>query len=187
MGYSLCFLGVHGKVSHLILEELNLRRTGEREEIPESQLTGVELPSGCYVIILHEGTELLHDAVLSQMSLECDCVGCFVDEQAMFSSAVGWKNGRKVWLASHDAKKGRDHLQLRGEFPSLFGPILERGKALQKPDGPDHYFKIPVELARELTGFSYDEDIKGLGKDAYEVLARSTSQQKPKAARPFGG
>jgi hypothetical protein len=184
MGHSLCFLAVRGKVSHLILSELNLRRTGEREKIPESRITGVELPSGCYVVIMQQETELLHDAVLSQMSLECECVACFVDEHAMVSSSVGWKNGRKMWTATHDAQQGRDHLKLRGEFPSLFGPILENGKAKQKADGPDYLFDVPIALARELSGFSYDKEIPGLNGEPYEVL--TAGQQKSLLSRVLG-
>lgn len=187
MSYSLSFLAVRGKVTHLILEELHLRRTGEREAVAKAMITGVELPTGCYVITAHQNTELMHDAMLAQLSLECECYACFVDEQMKVTSAVGWKNGKKVWTALHDGGKGSDHLQLRGEFPSLFGPILEGGKALQKSGAASALFNVPVELVAALTGYRYDRAIPGLGTDAFEVLTRAQSKEKSVISRVLGG
>jgi hypothetical protein len=169
MHYSLCWLAVRGKVSHMILDELKLRRTGDSLPQP-SAIAGVELKSGWYIVAMDQETELLHDMLLSEMSLECECIACFIDDSSSVSSAVGWKNSKKGWSALHDGQKGEDHLILRGEFPGLFGPILEQRKALQKTEGGRHILSVPIELAFQLTGYRHD---RGSEYGPYEVLQRA--------------
>lgn len=155
MPYSLSWLAVRGKVTDLILEELNLRRTGATESAPRT-IAGVETGSGWYVVIRNQDTELIQNAVLAEMSLECECVACFVEDASMVSSAVGWKHGKKIWFALHDGQEGPEHLSLRGEFPALFGPILDNARAQQKSESGKHLFEAPIILAQQLTGFRHD-------------------------------
>jgi len=51
MGYSLSWLAVRGKPPEVVQGELGFRPTGEREEIPEADLSGVELPNSWYLIV----------------------------------------------------------------------------------------------------------------------------------------
>lgn len=170
MIYSLCWLAVHGKVTDMILDELQLRRTGEREKIP-SKLAGADLPTGWYVIVKDQDVELMRDTLLKEVSLQCECVACFIEDASRTTSAVGWKNGRKVWSALHDGQQGKEHLLLRGEFPSLFGPILEGFRAKQKANpGADFIFEIPLELARELSGYRHDRPVVSKEAQPFEIL-----------------
>ena len=169
MAYSLCWLAVHGKVTDMILDELQLRRTGEREK-SATKLAGAELPTGWYVVVKDQDVELMRDHLLKEISLQCECVACFVEDRSHTASAVGWKNGRKVWSALHDGQQGKEHLTLRGEFPALFGPILEGFKAKQKASGGDFYFDIPIELAREITGYRHDLPVVSKESEPFEIL-----------------
>ena len=48
-------------------------------------------------------------------------------------------------------------------------------------EGPevDHVFDVPVEVAKELTGFRYDQDIDGIDHGAFEVLERVHNGASP--------
>src|SRR6185436_2074309 len=96
MSDSLCWLAVRGKVTDLILQELQLKRTGARQDKP-SAIAGLDVPPTWYIVIMKQETELLRNEILSEMSLECECVACFVEDASKVSSAVGWKHGKKIW------------------------------------------------------------------------------------------
>ena len=51
MGFSFSLVAVRGIVRESVLGLLGLRGTGAFEEVPESDITGVALPSGWYLII----------------------------------------------------------------------------------------------------------------------------------------
>jgi hypothetical protein len=51
MGFSLSWAAVRGGTPQAVQEALSLRGTGTREEIPESDIAGTELPGGWYMIV----------------------------------------------------------------------------------------------------------------------------------------
>jgi len=177
---------------------LGFRGTGVREEIPESPLVGATLPRGWYVVVVDRGESLLKDELLRRLSAGCEAVGCFLEEHVMYSAAVGWANGCKVWSVTHDSAKARAHLQLEGDPPPALSAIRARLDTKQDAAGGDtadvdYVFDIPVELAKAVTGFRHDEDVEGTEAPLFEVLVSdataesSAKQQRSWWRRLLGG
>jgi len=105
----------------------------------------------------------------------------------MASNASCWKNGSLVWSVEHDSNKGIKHLSTKGNLPDSFQAIRTRHFEEQDSDknryktadgetSADYIFDIPIEQAKELTGFRHDEE-SGAEGDAFEELV-STGQNK---------
>ena len=176
MGYSLSWLAVRGKSPEAVQGELGFRPTGEREEIPEADLSGVELPNGWYLIVSNRSEQVASDAAMQRLSISGgELVTCFVEEHVMFSSATGWKDGRKCWSVIHNAQERCDHLDTQGNLPSTFSSILAQLKTKQQDADAnkrrvDFLFDVPVELARSLVGYRHDKDVPGLSGAVFGLL-----------------
>ena len=76
----------------------------------------------------------------------------------MVSRASCWKNCEQIWKVTHDAQQDDAHLGVEGEPPAEFSAIRDCLTKKQEEDGgADFIFNIPVDLAHEVTGYSYDE------------------------------
>ena len=76
----------------------------------------------------------------------------------MVSRAAGWKDGGQIWSVTHDTQEGDGHLDVEGEPPAGFAAIRDRLTRQQKEDGGAGFiFNIPVDLAKEITGYSHEE------------------------------
>jgi len=165
---------VKGKLPQAVRDELSFRMTDEREEIPESELTAVEMPNGWYLIVSNHTEQVVSDAAMRSLSSTgCELVTCFVEEHVMVSRATGWKDGQLRWSVTHDTQKDPMHLDVQGEPPPQFAAIRDRNFAEQAAADRDvdWLFDIPVETARSVTGYRHDEDVPGLSGDVFEVLA----------------
>src|SRR2546430_2051623 len=184
MGVSLSWLAVKGGTRELVLGALGLRGTGTCEEIPESDITGVELPTGWYLIVANRGyPPFMEENTLTRLSATAEVVTCFVEEHVMCSSADRWQNGHQMWSVLHDAQRGIGHLEQKGDFPPTFASICARLRSEQQAAGGekadvDHIFHIPVELAEALTGWRHDRRISGLGVNAFELLVMTAAMPK---------
>ena len=181
MGFSMSWAAVRGGTPQAVHGALALRGTGTREEIPESDITGAELPGGWYMVASNrDGLRLTEDAALERLSRVGEVIMCFVEEHVMCSFAACWRDGQRVWSVYHDAQSGMDSLDVQGEPPAAFVAIRDRLRAQQaaaggKKAGVDYIFDIPVELAHSLTGYRHDHDIPGMPKDAFEVLVSTST------------
>jgi hypothetical protein len=181
MGFSMSWAAVRGGTPQVVHEALGLRGTGVRQEIPELDTTGAELPGGWYIVASHrDGLRLTQDIVLERLSRIGEVVMCFVEEHVMCSFAAYWRDGQRVWSIYHDAQSGIDSLEVQGRPPAAFTVIRDRLRAQQaaaggKKAGVDYVFDIPVELAHSLTGYRHDHDVPGMPKDAFEVLVSTTT------------
>jgi hypothetical protein len=174
MGYSLSWIAVKGKSPQAVRDEFSFRMTDKREEIPESDLSAVEMPSGWYLIVSNHTEQVVSDAAMRRLSSTgCELVTCFVEEHVMVSRATGWKDGQLRWAVTHDAQRGLLHLDVQGEPPAEFAAIRDRKLAEQRADDGtcDFLFDIPVETARSTAGYRHDEDVPGLRGEVFEVLA----------------
>jgi hypothetical protein len=185
MGYSMSWAAVKGSTPQAVRDTLVLRATGAREEIPESDITAVELPGGWYMVVSdRDGLHLTSDEVLARLSALGEVIACYVEEHVMFSSAECWRRGRRVWSVQHDAQRGMEHLTAEGELPPTFSSVRDELRAKQEAAGGseadvDYIWDAPVTLAHQLTGWRHDHVIPGLADDAFEVLER-TSTKGPK-------
>ena len=166
---------------------LNLRPTGQRQRSflrPEARrssifpfyrrsksLCGATLPTGWSVLTADHWA--LEDGELPVVSRLGEAIYCFVEEHVMESIASGWQDGKEVWFISHDCQINANHLEVRGNLPPVFTSIRDKHlekQASESEEDVDHIFDIPVELARELTGFRHDQEISGAPDEPFEVL-----------------
>jgi hypothetical protein len=151
------------------------RITDERAEFPDARFNGAELPGDWYLVVANRaGPRLQRDDVLGPLSAGCEVITGDVEEHVMVSMASGWRDGVRRWLVMHDAGNGREHLEIEGELPGGFDAVRERILALRREendDAVDDYFEIPVEWARELTGYHHDAPFQDDGDARFEVLA----------------
>lgn len=154
MGASLSWFAVRGKKPEAVLQSFGLRNIGK--EYFDTPFCGGALPSGWYLVI-HGRHEFTSDEV-RRLSRGCEVVACFVDEHVMVSRAVGWKDGETIWSVTHDAGEGDEHLEVLGDPPACFDTIRDRLTKQQEDEGgADFIFSIPVDLAKEITGYSHEE------------------------------
>ncbi len=176
MGFSQSWLGVKRVSPRVILEALALCGTGGCDVVPDAPLNGVGLPGEWYLVIANnQPPEFFQDSVLQRLSADGEVVICFVEEHVMYSSATGWKNGRKAWSVLHDSQRDVEHLEAAGDLPSIFASIRDRLRSEQKAGGGrsenvDFIFDVPVDLAEALTGYRYNADIPALGERPFEAL-----------------
>jgi hypothetical protein len=189
MGFSLSWIAVKGKSPQAVRDEFSFRMTDKREEIPESELSAVEMPGGWYLIVSNHTEQVVSDVVMQRLaSSGCELVTCFVEEHVMVSRATGWKDGQLRWSVTHDAQKGVLNLDVQGEPPPEFAAIRDRKLAEQAADDGncDWLFDIPVETAQRVAGYRHDEDVPGLSGDVFEVLL-PPSDERPFLKRFFDG
>jgi len=177
MGYSLSWLAVKGKPPQAVRDQLGFRPTGEQEEIPEADLTGVEMPGGWYLLVSNRSEQVASDEAMQRLSSSGgELVTCFVEEHVMFSSATSWKDGHRIWSVIHNAQERRDHLDTQGNLPPAFSSILADLRSKQQEAdankrGVDFIFDAPVALAQSVVGYRHDRDIPGLNGAVFEVLS----------------
>ncbi|HLO63252.1 MAG TPA: hypothetical protein VK165_09855 [Azonexus sp.] len=194
MGFSISWLAVSGKEKEIVLKELGLSSTGEREELPESPVVSAELPNGWFLVFANRAdSKLVANETLRALSSNCVVVACQVEEHIMVSSATCYTNEVNTWRVTHDAEQGIFHLEASGDLPSEFKPISDSLKAQQQEaDGVDYIHDIPITLAQHITSFRHDEDISGASEQPFEVLtysrkaptAPSVAQPSPPTAQP---
>jgi hypothetical protein len=176
VGFSISWLAVRGKEAEIVLGDLGLTPTGERDELAaESPIAGASLEGGWYVIVL-DGYEheLVADEVLKRISEGCEVVAAGAEEHVGACFAVGWRDAERIWWISHNAEEGLYNLEAGGTLPEGFESLrrdrMDEQDAAGGSNGDvDHVFDIPLESARRVCGFVHDGDEPAGG---FAVLAR---------------
>lgn len=154
MGASLSWYAVRGKPPGAVLQEFGVKNAGKTHR--KTPFRGGVLPSGWFLLI-HGRHEFTRDEV-RRLSRGGEAVACFVEEHVMVSRAAAWKDGEQVWCVAHDAQEGDEHLDVEGEPPAAFAAIRDRlTKQQEEEGGADFIFNIPIDLAKEITGYSHEE------------------------------
>jgi hypothetical protein len=179
VGFSISWVAVKGKESEILLRDLGLAFTGERDELPaESPIAGASLPGSWYVIIFDRYEHpFVRDDVLKRLSEGCELVAAGAEEHVMCSSAAAWRNGERIWWIRHDAQEDVYDLAADGSLPQGFDLLRRRGFDEQNAAGGrkadvDVVFDIPLYAAKLTTGFSHDETEPDQG---FAVLADATT------------
>lgn len=177
MGFSISWLAVKGKESEVVLRDLGLTPTGERDELPaESPIGGASLQGGWYVIVFDRYEhELVRDHILQRISEDCEVVAAGAEEHVMCCFAVAWQDGQRIWWSQHDAQKGLYNLEVEGSPPERFDSLRRQRREEQDAAGGDNadvdfIFDIPLEAAKTVCGFSHDE---AAPSEEFAVLARA--------------
>ena len=175
MGFHVSWIAVQGRTPEAARAELGLAATAEREFLPESDITGVELPSGWYLVFFNDPLPgELQDTTLRALSQDAEVVACVVEEASMVSLARGYAGGRRTWEVVHDAGQGLEHLAIEGDPPPALAGIHARLlEEARSGAGADYVFDVPAELGKALTGFRHDEDVEGADEDVFVVLERT--------------
>ena len=84
MGFHVGWISVNGRTPKEVQADLGLIETGTREYVPESELTGTQLPSGWYVIFVNDlAARELEDDVLMKLSRGAEVMSFLVEEASM--------------------------------------------------------------------------------------------------------
>lgn len=176
MGFHVGWISVNGKTPNEVQAGLGLIETGAREFVPESELTGTQLPSGWYMVFVNDLTAReLEDDVLATLSQGADVMSFVVEETSMVSLAKGFSDGHHAWEVVHNSSKGLDHLETQGRLPACFPVVKDHLLGESKAAGQhhaDYLFDVPAALSKSITGYRHDEDIEGVDGDAFSVLER---------------
>ena len=188
MGFAVSWIAVSGKDANQVLNELQLNRTGETEETPESPICSAYLPIGWFLIFVNEfDSSLISDKTLKEISAGCIVISCQIEEHVMFSSAASYSDGSQAWRVEHDAQQSIYHLSSIGATPPQLSEIHNNLKKEQDEAGGtnadvDYIFDIPVTLAKVVTSFRHDEDIQGSNPEPFEIL---NLRSAPASAKPW--
>jgi hypothetical protein len=177
MGFHVSWLTALGKAPDVVRAELGLTETGEREYVPESDVTGVLLPSGWYVVFFNEPLPAEFDEVtLLKLSQGTAVMVFVVEEASMVSLARGYANGARTWEVVHDANEGMEHTEATGAPPPQMIELRDRllAELSKSKRSADYLFDLPAAFCKATTGFRHDEDIEGIDGDAFTVLERSS-------------
>lgn len=155
MRFSGSWIAVRGVSPESVNAALQLRPSGSREDVPESDHSSAQLPNGFYLVVFLR-KELSRES-LNRISVAFPLIYAFAEEHVMYSAAAWWQEGKEVWAVIHDAQQGIMHLDVRGTAPSSYPSIRERlfveqAKAGGRDAGVDYIFDIPIDLAHEITG-----------------------------------
>ncbi len=157
MGASLSWFAVRGKSLDAILQNFGLKNVGKGYR--KTPYCGGELPSG-WVLVIHGRHEFTNDEV-RRLSRGCEVIACFVEEHVMVSRAANWKDGEQIWSVSHDSGEGDNHLDVEGNPPAGFVDIRDNFmKQQEHARNVDFIFSIPLELARQIVGYSHEESLE---------------------------
>ncbi|RYE43173.1 MAG: hypothetical protein EOP24_29545 [Hyphomicrobiales bacterium] len=176
MGFHVGWISVKGKTPKEVQADLGLSETGEREFMPESELTGAQLPSGWYLIFVNDlAARELKDDVLVHLSRGAEVMSFLVEEASMVSVAKGFSDGRQEWQVVHDSSQGLGHLETEGHLPASFSVVRDQLLGELKSAGDhsaDYLFDVPADLSKSITGYRHDEDVEGADGDPFAVLER---------------
>jgi hypothetical protein len=187
MGFSQSWVAVKGKPRAAVLGAFGLHGTGKREEIAESPIVGADLPRGWFLIVTDRACHrFLDDRVLERLSAGCEVVAGYVEEHVMVSTSAGWKVGQRTWSLTHDGQIDIEHLEAKGDLPSVFAGIRDGLRFDQQIAGGrhaqvDYLFEVPVMLAESLTGYRYNADFPERAERPFEVLVETS------VSRSLGG
>jgi hypothetical protein len=176
MGFHVSWITIRGIAPEAVREQLQLRETGEREELPESDIVEALLPSGWQLIFFNDPCpEEIEDKNLKALSAGCEVMAFVVEECSMTTLATSYVNGDSVWHVAHDSDSGLEHMEVTGTPPVCFSEIYSKLLAELKADeNPcDYLFDVPAELSKVLTGFRHDCDIEGADGDVFSILEKT--------------
>ena len=187
MADALTWIAVQGMPTERIRSILGLKPTGRSSPGFDWEFGGAALANGWQLIVQGFENEAsgFREADLRDLAAEGTLVVCVVDEYALRSRTSGWTRGREAWSVTHDgADPSGAHLAVTGEVPPALEAIRARiyaeqndadRAAEQGTDGGhglevDLIFELPIDLARELTGFRHDDP--EADRPPFDVLTR---------------
>jgi hypothetical protein len=123
MGFRVLLIAVKGKEPDAIHHDYGVVPTGQREEIPESPVTGAVLPSGAYLLYIND--QIVPDnAVFARLSKGASVIACGAATETSSSTSVSRIRRRdRFGPIAGDASvlPGDNSLYLGSRFAALAG------------------------------------------------------------------
>lgn len=140
------------------LERLGLEDTGETAEDWTSPISCVVNPAG-WLIIAATDRKFDVEAAMEALSPPGLAMSCEMSEVVMYSRAIGYLDGRRIWTVTHDPDEDVEDVAVEGDPPVELSNILNNLKAQRETDPEvDFVFDAPMELTAGLCGFRPDND-----------------------------
>jgi hypothetical protein len=176
MGHSLSWLAVTGLAPALVLDTLQLARTGETSSNPGHGIHCTVLPGGAFLLHVDDAaSRLTAVSVLASLSAKAHVVACRMEEGARFSAASCYRGGKLLWSVEHDARQDLCHLAIAGEAPPMLAALRARALA-DHADGPcgdadvDTMFGVPLDLAHMTVSYAHVDEHGAPQAYAFERL-----------------
>ncbi|MCS6286561.1 MAG: hypothetical protein H8K08_14140 [Nitrospira sp.] len=177
MGVSLSWVAIEGKSGEEVHRHLGLTDTGARGDFLAYPIAGLDLRNGWYLVMADEcDHKTLSDRVTESLSCGASVVGCSVEERLLYSSAMLWRQGKRIWRVQHrGAVHGIMDLVIEGQPPDGFYQLRDEYWAKQvsaggAQAGADLIFEIPLALAKFFVGVHHDEPLSDVEADTWHVL-----------------
>jgi len=174
MGFAASWLAIRDNTEGTALASLGLEKTGETEEIPESDWSTTRV--GDWIVIWSNRAEprQFRDA---GSRLKGEVIICDMEEHVMFVSVSAFKDGILNWRLVHDAQQASDHFLVEGTPPESLTQIrTEQFARVSEDREVDFIFDIPILVAQGLVGFRHDEAVQR----TFEVLRDTSAGSKRK-------
>ncbi len=190
MGYSLAWIAVRGYGIEEALDRQGLMARPERADDATSALSAIPWGDWTVMVVRRGHARLVSRENLSSLSAGGEAMLISVEEHVMYSSAELWRDGHRQWRVEHDAQQSIEHLVADGDLPPTYEAVRARFAAQQDEEDPgdecgvDHYFEIPLELARQRVGFKHDEVGDAEGTRKFIVLT-DRADAAPAAVKPW--
>jgi hypothetical protein len=158
MGFRISWVGFQGLLKDQLMERLNLRDTGELDEVNEAPLSGASIPGEWFILFSNDFMFASSERLVS-LSRDCRTLACQVHEGIMASNAFSYERGVCLWQIMHNRQNGPDDLSVTGSPPEVFHSIRHRLMQLQveQPGRQvDYVFDVPIETAGKVCGYRHD-------------------------------
>ena len=172
MGYSISWVHCRGLILETAAARLSLTVTDRFDEYARAGISAQSLDDCSLLLVANRCNHRIAKApALASLSADCELVACSIEEHVMYASSELWRNGRQIWRIEHCAEEGPDHLSTEVDLPDCLEPLLiECKRNLSDDQETGWFFDIPLDCAKELTGFKHDEDCPGIDYDAFRIL-----------------
>jgi hypothetical protein len=161
MGLMCSWVAIRTQGKADVLDHLGLAETGKIVEPTERRgLKSAYQNDNGWLYVFAEGDfDWADEARVRDLSQFGLTVGIQAEDKIdMACTVCAAKDGRVLWTVSHINEPGKE-LTISGEAPAALADIRRKYETLQKEEADaDYLWEIPLQLARELTGYRVDED-----------------------------
>lgn len=177
MIWSMSWVAVRRVHADELWRTLGLRPTGKTADARSCTFAAAGATEGEWAVVWTRGNDRLLDrALLAALLQPAEAVGCFVDEHALLSHTVCWRDGAPAWAVRYDGVRATQRLQTFGELPAAFHDLERQAVEARRvaPERRDVAFQVPIDLAKAVVGFRHDE---GNGRVLHELEPVTVAQE----------
>ena len=176
MGFRICLVAATVPVERLIAA-LDCRSLHTTDIPPEGDDWAAHFPVTGWSVAWFEDpviADVAEQFFMDDLSANAEALVLRVDETAMHSSCVLWRDGHRVWRISHRGDSGDLYdLARLGPAPRDYADLQDVAYAAQDAERgkADHVFDVPVRLFSDRTGLRYDTEISPSQAAMFHAIA----------------